>query len=1389
MKISTLLLTLALIAAPVINAAAPGDMQEGKWVQISVPSGVGSTIRTVWPNTGSAAVKDVKNVMAYSGGAFATGLGSRGSLIVFGGGHGDYAGNEVYAFGIETGLWSLVGTPSPTSVCTYSTSRYADGKPCSPHTYDATEYAPSTNELFKIGPASDYSAGGGGTGNIDAFSFNTNSWTRKGRLATFQDECSTGSGEAGVSAYDSVNQVLWWHGVLSKYGGPAQGGACGTAGGLQANILQKISPTTGATTASYLGANIGIDGIMAFAPELKALILLDQRSAKELHVWDVATGTPVRYLNVAYTGPFPSGSDGFDWDPIALKGVSYGGTGSSVITLTPPVNWATTKTGTWTFATVAAGTGSAVPTETDPYTWTFGRFRYVPALCGFVNASGVDLPVFAYRLTGGAGAGCGTAPPVDPLPSLVFTGSPLSINTGSPSTLTWSTSNVSSCTASGGWSGTKATAGTQVVTPTVTTIYVLSCLGVGTQIATSTSRDVTIIVNTPGGGTADFATRCAALGVVRCNGFETDAEVVPETTVFKSDNNIYPTRDTSQKASGNSSLRFSIPATVGANVAGYWLQPLWDEARVGGTATAHFAPGETFYMQYRQRMDSNFHNTDWYSVTSGGYPKQWIMHTPGSSCVTLQFVAVERYDTDVPMMYASCGSTSLFVGLPDGDDYIQQGAGVCLRRTAGPDCKKYTSDNWMTFYYKFTLAAFGSPTTRVEAWMGWEGEARTKYIDIPDFILDFSSSSSEKLYNLQLTPYMTGRNGSAVLPVSNTWYDDLIVSTQEIAWPAGGTALPAPTLALIAGPPSVASGSTSLLIWDSTNATSCTASGAWSGTKPNTGTQNTDPLTVNTSYTLTCTGSGGSIARTVVVAVTATPPAVTLTATPLTVTSGNPVSLTWSVLNATSCTASGGWSGAKNATTGSEVSLPLTASTSFTLTCTGAGGTGFDTKTVSVTTPLPTINTLTATPSTVDYSGKSMLSWTTSNATSCAFIAGYPTIPFDVPPPITSRITPVLTAATVFTLSCGNAVGTAQRSVTVGVNPVPNPTVTLTATPPTIASAGTSSLTWGTTNAASCAASGDWTGARAAGGGTESTGALTATKSYTMTCTAANGATAAATAQVIVNTPDPAPVVILFSGATQIQSGTATTLFWDSSNATSCEASGGWSGTKAIANNESTGNLTANTTFVLICTGAGGTGSSSLTITVTAGPVPANVDIFAWPSSTTPALGTTIAWSSTNTTSCIASAGGGNADWLSQVGVAGSLALTPAVTTTYTMTCTNGVTTDASSVTVTVGAPAKSVDLTATLATIVTGNSTTLNWATTGSIDTCVFVFGLNSSHSGASGSVSTGVLTLTRVYTIACYDSAGDPLDYVADSVTVTVTGSTRPRPGRRFRPWWLRR
>ncbi|MEK7538568.1 MAG: peptidylprolyl isomerase [Patescibacteria group bacterium] len=79
--------------------------------------------------------------------------------------------------------------------------------------------------------------------------------------------------------------------------------------------------------------------------------------------------------------------------------------------------------------------------------------------------------------------------------------------------------------------------------------------------------------------------------------------------------------------------------------------------------------------------------------------------------------------------------------------------------------------------------------------------------------------------------------------------------------------IPAPTVTLFANPSSLTPGSTTTLKWSSVDATSCTASGGWTGNAALSGVQTLSNLTATSTYTLTCTGAGGTVAESVTVMV------------------------------------------------------------------------------------------------------------------------------------------------------------------------------------------------------------------------------------------------------------------------------------------------------------------------------------------------------------------------------------------------------------------------------------------------------------------------------------------------------------------------------------------
>ncbi len=72
------------------------------------------------------------------------------------------------------------------------------------------------------------------------------------------------------------------------------------------------------------------------------------------------------------------------------------------------------------------------------------------------------------------------------------------------------------------------------------------------------------------------------------------------------------------------------------------------------------------------------------------------------------------------------------------------------------------------------------------------------------------------------------------------------------------------------GPVTIANNTSATLSWTSTNATSCSAAGGpWSGNKATSNSEATGNLTSTQTYTLSCTGSGGTSQDSVIVVVSA----------------------------------------------------------------------------------------------------------------------------------------------------------------------------------------------------------------------------------------------------------------------------------------------------------------------------------------------------------------------------------------------------------------------------------------------------------------------------------------------------------------------------------------
>lgn len=203
--------------------------------------------------------------------------------------------------------------------------------------------------------------------------------------------------------------------------------------------------------------------------------------------------------------------------------------------------------------------------------------------------------------------------------------------------------------------------------------------------------------------------------------------------------------------------------------------------------------------------------------------------------------------------------------------------------------------------------------------------------------------------------------------------------------------------------------------------------------------------------------------------------------------------------------------------------------------------------------------------------------------------------------------------------------------------------VTLTASPTSVASGGSTQLTWTTTNnPTSCTAGGDWTGNKSATGGSQVIMNITEDKTFTITCTkgaltaSASSATSSATVKVL------APLnVSLTANPNPLAEGGNVTLTWNGDNADSCVASSTpsttWSGNRpSSGGTELVNNLEEDTNFTITCTKEGVNTAKSVLVEIVAVP---SLTLSSSPTSVLKGKDVTLTWLAKNVDECTASGG------------------------------------------------------------------------------------------------------------------------------------------------------
>ena len=337
---------------------------------------------------------------------------------------------------------------------------------------------------------------------------------------------------------------------------------------------------------------------------------------------------------------------------------------------------------------------------------------------------------------------------------------------------------------------------------------------------------------------ADFAARCAAPGVLKCVGFDTQLDVnrgktatagpaddVPSPNAVP--NNIingsyYPGWDTTgPKASGAGALRLSTNpnAANGAQQSGFWKfgtdgNEAWGQS---------FGANTDFWVQYRTYFSPEYAAVNW-AVAGGagsGGNKNSVIYAI-KSCGDLEISTQDIYARGYFANYANCGGQNMYqrpVGVA-GSSCLSYNTGYFAQfaqgrpfdnhmYTYGPNLADFwcvrdretdslcpfvvnRSGAWWTFTYHVTVKAPGVLGSRVETWVSrGNGEPNRK---MTDFTFPWNYASGNSFRNIMLSLYMTDKRATASNPLTHVWYDELIISTQQIAFPGAVASGPQDTV-------------------------------------------------------------------------------------------------------------------------------------------------------------------------------------------------------------------------------------------------------------------------------------------------------------------------------------------------------------------------------------------------------------------------------------------------------------------------------------------------------------------------------------------------------------------------------------------------------------------
>jgi hypothetical protein len=380
-----------LVLASAAHAGPIDTLQPGEWYE--VPNTKMSTVDPCPANNCSYSGTNgqMSVTTGWNSGVYDT---QRDRLVLWGGGHAGYGGNELYAFDIATLQWIRINEPSQLTAGDFSTTQspndayYNDGTPSQRHTYDSLVYAANVDRFFATSVGAHFGDYTLNFHEIDSFDFDSKTWKTDWVSRTAVSNNDDGSPLGVISVYDPATGMIWSHTTLarSRLGrfDPNAAGGKGEWKLYGSSIYLDLYSKATIDTKRHRMVTLG-----TYSDQYPQLLVWDLNNPQDAPTKPTTSGDATGKSLELAKGP------GFEYDPVSDRYVAWYG-GTDVYLLNPD---------TWVWTRVTPAATNTVPASKlqREGSGTYGRFRYIPSKNAFIVVNSTFENVFFYKLSPGDG--------------------------------------------------------------------------------------------------------------------------------------------------------------------------------------------------------------------------------------------------------------------------------------------------------------------------------------------------------------------------------------------------------------------------------------------------------------------------------------------------------------------------------------------------------------------------------------------------------------------------------------------------------------------------------------------------------------------------------------------------------------------------------------------------------------------------------------------------------------------------------------------------------------------------------------------------------------------------------------------------------------------------